>query len=119
MDVEAAARQAVERPRDADQGIPQPNNASEAKMYGTQMLELLDDMDALLRSHKGFLLGNYIESAKSWAGKRDKESDEANLSDPAFSSPVSAPRVPSSARPRPPDARLLQQAVVRYAGQGR
>ena len=29
------------------------NNASEAKMYGTQMLELLDDMDALLRSHKG------------------------------------------------------------------
>ena len=38
------------------------NNASEAKMYGTQMLELLDDMDALLRSHKGFLLGNYIES---------------------------------------------------------
>ena len=55
------------------------NNASEAKMYGTQMLELLDDMDALLRSHKGFLLGNYIESAKSWAGKRDKESDEANL----------------------------------------
>ena len=56
------------------------NNASEAKKHGAQMLELLDDMDALLRSHKGYLLGNYIESAKSWAGKhRTKETDEASL----------------------------------------
>lgn len=36
------------------------------KKYSREFLELIDDLDLLLKSHKDFLLGNWLNSAKEW-----------------------------------------------------
>ena len=42
-----------------------------AAAAGEAMLRLLDDMDSLLATHEGFLLGPWLQSAKMWAGRDD------------------------------------------------
>lgn len=44
------------------------------RKYRKEFLILLDDMDTLLATHKDFLLGPWLESAKRW-GKTQEESD--------------------------------------------
>lgn len=41
-------------------------NSTLAKEYGKRMLELLDDMDELLNTHTDFLLGKWLNNAKSF-----------------------------------------------------
>ena len=46
-------------------------DAAAAAAAGEAMLRVLDDMDALLATHEGFLLGPWLQSAKMWAGRDD------------------------------------------------
>ncbi|GMH42712.1 hypothetical protein BSKO_10631 [Bryopsis sp. KO-2023] len=45
---------------------------NQLEIAGTALLGLLSDMDRLLSTHVGFLLGPWLESSKSWA-KNDQE----------------------------------------------
>jgi alpha-N-acetylglucosaminidase len=42
------------------------NDTATFKKYSSLFLELIDDLDKLLASHKDFLLGKWLEDAKAW-----------------------------------------------------
>ena len=46
-----------------------PPDVAEVKRIGADLLDMIDDMDALLRSHHAFLLGNWMADAEGWAAQ--------------------------------------------------
>ena len=65
--------------RDAFTQSYNAKNLKQLKVIGDQMVALLDDIDSLLATHESFLLGNWINSAKSFGiDKKERDYYEYN-----------------------------------------
>lgn len=49
------------------------NNLAELEKAGNQLIKLLEDLEAVTGANEQFLLGNWLEDAKSWGETRDEK----------------------------------------------
>ncbi|PWS28601.1 alpha-N-acetylglucosaminidase [Pedobacter yonginense] len=51
----------------------QDNNLIAFKKYSAEFIQLIDDMDALLKTRKDFLLGQWLNTAKAWGTNQEEK----------------------------------------------